>query len=100
MVYASESKQTELAEDLLAWFLEEKLQECYSACLYHCYDLLRPDVILELSWRHNIMDFAMPFMIQTLRELSVRLDKLEQSEQVRSTEESLQEQKPIVFGMY
>lgn len=29
-----------------------------------CYDLLRPDVILELAWRHNIMDFAMPYLIQ------------------------------------
>lgn len=29
-----------------------------------CYDLLRPDVILELSWRHKITDFAMPYMIQ------------------------------------
>lgn len=29
-----------------------------------CYDLLRPDVIMELAWRHKIMDFAMPYMIQ------------------------------------
>lgn len=29
-----------------------------------CYDLLRPDVILELAWRHKITDFAMPYMIQ------------------------------------
>lgn len=32
--------------------------------IQQCYDLLRPDVILELAWRHNIMDFAMPFLIQ------------------------------------
>jgi clathrin heavy chain len=32
--------------------------------LFQCYDLLRPDVILELAWRHNIMDFAMPYLIQ------------------------------------
>lgn len=29
-----------------------------------CYDLLRPDVILELAWKHKIMDFAMPYLIQ------------------------------------
>ena len=29
-----------------------------------CYDLLHPDVILELAWKHNIMDFAMPYLIQ------------------------------------
>ena len=73
MTYASESKQTELAEDLINWFLDEKLFECFGACLYQCYDLIRPDVILELAWRYNIMDFAMPYMIQTMREMSVRV---------------------------
>lgn len=98
MSYASESKQVELAEDLIAWFLDEKLYECFGACLFQCYDLLRADVILELSWRHNIMDFAMPFMIQTMREFSTRIDKLEEAEKVRSAEDKTQEQKPIVFG--
>jgi clathrin heavy chain len=76
MTYASESKQVELAEDLIQWFLDEKLFECFSACLYQCYDLIRPDVILELSWRFNIMDFAMPYMIQTMREMSTRVGNL------------------------
>lgn len=97
MSYASESKQIELAEDLIAWFLDEKLYECFGACLFQCYDLLRSDVILELAWRHNIMDFAMPFMIQTMREFSTRIDKLEEAEKVRSAEDRQQEQKPIVF---
>ena len=100
MMYASESKQIELAEDLISWFLDEKLYECFGACLYQCYDLLRSDVILELAWRHNIMDFAMPFMIQTMREFSNRIEKLEQAEKVRSEEDKEQEQKPIVFGNF
>ncbi len=98
MSYASESKQIELAEDLIAWFLDEKLYECFGACLFQCYDLLRSDVILELSWRHNIMDFAMPFMIQQMREFSLRLDKLEEAEKVRTEDDKTQAQKPIVFG--
>jgi len=97
MTYAGESKQSELAEDLIAWFLDEKLYECFGACLYQCYDLLRPDVILELSWRHNIMDFAMPYMIQTMKEYSTRIEKLEQSEQIRTADDTAKEQKPIVF---
>lgn len=32
--------------------------------IFQCYDLLKPDVVIELAWRHNIMDFAMPFLIQ------------------------------------
>ena len=76
-----------MAEDLLAYFLEHKAYDCFAACLFQveilpfpvlsiidcllllisiskCYDLLHPDVILELAWKHNIMDFAMPYLIQ------------------------------------
>ena len=38
--------------------------DCYAACLYTCYDLMRPDVVLEQSWRNGITDFAMPYFIQ------------------------------------
>ena len=68
MLYASESKDVELAEELLAWFLEDDKKECFAACLFSCYDLLRPDVVLETAWRHNLMDFSMPYFIQVMRE--------------------------------
>ena len=68
MQYACESRDIETAEGLIAWFLDIGKPECFAACLYTCYDLLRPDVILELAWRHNIMDFAMPYLVQVLRE--------------------------------
>ena len=73
MQYASESRNIEIAEELIAWFLDEKNFECFTACLFTCYDLLHPDVILELSWRHNIMDFAMPYMIQVMREYTSKV---------------------------
>jgi len=68
MTYAGESRDTELAEDLLEWFLERQRFECFSAGLYTCYDLLRPDVVLEQAWRHGIVDYAMPYLIQVMRE--------------------------------
>lgn len=73
MEYSCESRMPELAEELLAWFLEQDNYECFAAALYHCYDLLRPDVILELAWRNQIMDFAMPYMIQVLRETTKKV---------------------------
>jgi clathrin heavy chain len=97
MTYVSESKQVELAEDLIAWFLEQKLNECFAACLYQCYDLIKSDVILELAWRYNVMDFAMPFMIQTMREMSNRIEKLEEAEKISSNEE--EQTQPIVYGI-
>jgi len=98
MNYASESRQVEIAEDLISWFLDEKLFECFGACLFQCYDLLRPDVILELAWRHDIMNFAMPYMIQIMREYISKVDKLEQSDQLRTENETANEQKPIDFS--
>ena len=71
--YASESRNVDIAEELIAWFLEENNYECFSACLFQCYDLLHPDVILELSWKHNIMDFSMPYMIQVMQEYTAKV---------------------------
>lgn len=98
MQYASESKDTELAEELLQWFLQEDKKECFAACLFTCYDLLRPDVVLETAWRHNIMDFAMPYFIQVMREYLSKVDKLETSESLRKEEEQATETQPIVYG--
>lgn len=33
------------------------------AMLYACYDLIPLEVVMELSWRHGLTDFSMPFMI-------------------------------------
>ena len=74
MDYASESRQPEIVEDLMNFFLREGLNDCFSALLYKCYDLLKPDVVLELAWRNNIMDCAMPFMIQTMRDFGSRVN--------------------------
>ncbi len=68
MQYACDSRNIEIAESLIGWFLEIGRSDCFAACLFSCYDLLRPDVILELAWRHNILDFAMPYLVQVLRE--------------------------------
>merc|ERR1712117_229724 len=95
--YAAESKNAEVAEELLAYFLEKKAYDCFAACLFQCYDLLHPDVILELSWKHNIMDFAMPYFIQVMREYTAKVDKLEESETTRQEEKKEEEYKPVVM---
>lgn len=66
--HAAESRDPELVEKLLRWFLEEGKRECFTASLFTCYDLLHPDVVLELAWRHNLIDFAMPYFIQVMKE--------------------------------
>jgi len=73
---AFESKDQDLAEGLLRFFVEEDLKECFAACLFTCYELIRPDVVLELAWRHKLMDFAMPYLIQSLREYDMKMGQI------------------------
>ncbi|KAJ3618400.1 hypothetical protein MTP99_006399 [Tenebrio molitor] len=98
MEYTAESRNQDLAEELLAWFLERKAYDCFSACLYQCYDLLRPDVILELAWKHRIMDLAMPYLIQVTRELTSKVEKLEQSDAQRQSEAAEETHKPMMIN--
>lgn len=66
------------------------MKECFSACLYTCYDLLTPDVALELAWRKGQLDFAMPYLIQTLREYTGRIDALDKKTQKKEEAEEKQ----------
>jgi len=76
METAAESKVQDLAESLLYFFVDKGEKECFSACLFTCYELIRPDVVLELAWRFQLTDFAMPFMIQSFRQFSDKLTAL------------------------
>merc|ERR1712137_606475 len=80
----------ELVETLLCYFVDNDLVECFCACLYTCYDLVRPDVALELAWRKNMMDYAMPFLIQVLREYTSRIDGLNKKTEKKEQEEEKQ----------
>ncbi|RWS16792.1 Clathrin heavy chain 1-like protein [Dinothrombium tinctorium] len=97
MEYAAESKNTEVAEDLLLWFLERKNYTCFSACLFQCYDLLHPDVVMELAWKHDIIQFAMPYFIQVMREYRTQIEELKEMVE-QKLEETAQEQKPLVYA--
>lgn len=62
-----QSGDRDIAEDLLRFFVDEQQRECFAACLYTCYDLIKPDVAMEVAWTNGLMDSLMPFLIQTLR---------------------------------
>jgi clathrin heavy chain len=84
---ASQSRQPEVAISTLKFFVENKLFECFAATTFVCYDLLSADVVLELAWRaqspdipmgKQCMDFAMPFLIQSLREQNSTILQMKQ----------------------
>ena len=70
--------------------------------LYACYDLIRPDVILELSWRNGLNDFTMPFMINLLCEQTRAIDMLKKDNEERKSREVTQKKEedntPILGG--
>lgn len=91
METAAESKDHESIEELLNFFIETGRKDCFAACLFTCYDMLRPDVVVELAWRNNMMDFAMPYMIQTLKEYVGKVDLLEKANSERTVKEEEKE---------
>jgi clathrin heavy chain len=67
-------------DTLLIPATRKPLQLCYSrtptsnnCAKYSCSGLVKPDVVIELGWRANLMDFAMPFMINTICEQTRRV---------------------------
>ncbi|KAI6215352.1 hypothetical protein M3Y94_00375700 [Aphelenchoides besseyi] len=92
MEYAAESRQPEIVEDLLNYFLSNDNKECFVATLYSCYDLLRPDLVMELAWRYKLTDYIMPYLIQVMRDYTNRIESLEKSEQERKAEVKEKEQ--------
>jgi clathrin heavy chain len=76
METTAESKDTDLAENLMRFFVDQQLFDAFAAMLFTCYDLVRPDVVIELAWRNGIMSFAMPFIVQFTREYVRKVDDL------------------------
>lgn len=78
METAAQSKSVPLAEGVLRFFVEQKLPECFTATLTHCYDLIRPDVALEIAWSNQMLDFVFPFLIQILREYVPKIREIDE----------------------
>jgi clathrin heavy chain len=64
MITAAVSGSTEVAEELLSYFVDIGNKECFAALLFIYFDLLRTDVVKELSWQHGLDDFYMPYKIR------------------------------------
>jgi len=99
---AAISGKTDVVEELLRYFVDIGSRECYVGMLYSCYDLLRPDLILELSWRNGLHDFTMPFMINMLAQQSATIDQLKRDNDERKAREAAQakdeDSTPILGG--
>merc|ERR1712147_541818 len=57
--------------------MEDK--ELFAAMLYTCYELIQPDVALEVAWRSDLMEFVMPYFIQFVKDLSTRVETVQKN---------------------
>ncbi|KAL1987693.1 hypothetical protein VTN96DRAFT_2934 [Rasamsonia emersonii] len=88
---AAISGKPEVVEDLLRYFVDIGSRECYVGMLYACYDLIRPDVVLEISWRHGLHDFTMPYMINMLAQQTATIELLKKDNEERKAREKSQQ---------
>ncbi|KAI5295640.1 hypothetical protein KEM52_000745 [Ascosphaera acerosa] len=88
---AAISGKTQVVEDLLRYFVDIGSRECYVGMLYACYDLIRPDVVMEISWRHGLNDFSMPYMINLLSQQLATIETLKKDNEERKARETSQQ---------
>ena len=83
-------------------FVDIGSRECYVGMLYACYDLLPLHVVMEISWRHNLNDFTMPFMISYMGQQASTIETLKKDNEERKARETSQQKEedntPILGG--
>ncbi|CAD7945130.1 unnamed protein product [Amoebophrya sp. A120] len=103
METARDSGSSDLALELLQYFIQEQDKECFTACLFTCYALLKPDVVMELAWRNNMMNSAMPYLIQSVKQYTARIDgldkKVEKEEKEKEQQKSANNDYVADYGM-
>lgn len=83
-------------------FVDIGSRECYVGMLYACYDLIPLHTVMEISWRHGLQDFTMPFMISYMSQQASTIEQLKKDNDERKAREASQQkeedQTPILGG--
>jgi clathrin heavy chain len=70
--------------------------------LYACYDLIPLNVVMELSWRHGLNDYSMPFMINYMTQQAATIQGLKKDNEERKAREAKEQKEedstPILGG--
>lgn len=68
-------------------FIDIGSKECYVGMLYACYDLIPLATVMEISWRHGLNDFTMPFMINYMAQQAATISQLQKDNEERKARE-------------
>ena len=89
-ICAATSENGEKCESMLRMicgkeFPDEKIRkEIFTVAVSRFGKMVRADIVLELAWRFNMIDFAMPYLIGHMRDMSEKIIHLE--ERVKANE--------------
>ncbi|GMH83342.1 hypothetical protein TrST_g4351 [Triparma strigata] len=75
---SNDSGDSALVEELMRFFVGVQDKECFCAMLYTCNSLVKPDVAIELSWRNGYTDYAMPYLIQYVSNLTAKVKEIDE----------------------
>ncbi|TKA68465.1 hypothetical protein B0A55_09931 [Friedmanniomyces simplex] len=90
---AAMSGKGEVVEELLRYFVDIGSKECYVGMLYACYDIISLPTVMEISWRHGLQDFTMPFMINYLSQQATTIAELKRDNEERKAREKEERKK-------
>jgi len=94
METVAESKDPALAEDLMRFIMEMEDKELFASLLYTCYELIQPDVALEVAWRSDLLEFVMPYFIQFVKDLSSKIETVQRStDDIKKKEEKNEQER-------
>lgn len=75
---AAESGDSALVDELLDFFVHD-YPDCFVACLYACYDFVKPADVLQKAWLHNRSDLIQPYLIQSMQDYQDKIDRMERA---------------------
>ena len=75
--------------------MQRKDREFFTACLYTCYEYIKPDLVLELSWRFGLLEFSMPYFIQIMKDLTNKVETVQKKHDEREKKEEKAAQQQI-----
>jgi len=92
METANASNDVKIVSDLLNFFITNNERECFSATLFTCYNLIEPDVVMELAWKNGLIDQCMPYLIQSMRDMNLKIKELDERTKINTKKEDHQQQ--------
>lgn len=94
---AAISQSSEVAQELLVFFVETRNIEAFIALLYTSYHLISYDFVLELAWMNDLTDYIKPYEISVKKEQWEKMEKLAAAFAEKATTSDRSDDQPLLL---